>query len=359
MTYVADGKDLKESDVLQTLMIAHQLGIIRVYGKLSIESIRRLNSRENELMEFIISEIYRIGAPRPQNFVQHQKQVEKLVAEAVTRRKESWQETEDESHEELLLLLLWERSWQNQALEKVLGVKQDAGADPKAILGRPIMGKTLKEHFETLAAADASRLREKITTGMKEGASPGQIADSIRGTRGSAFDDGIMSTTRKQVEAVISTAATSTTSDMRGSVWLENFDRITGVVWTSILDERTTDICQHLDGRVAALPGQPDNLPPGKSRLEPPGKRPPAHFRCRSIVLPIIDGQLPRETTYADWLKDQSQEDQLDILGATRFRLISEGRLKHADLADKPTGKPLTLGQLKSRETEVFEKLGL
>ena len=41
MTYVADGKDLKESDVLQTLMIAHQLGIIRVYGKLSIESIRR------------------------------------------------------------------------------------------------------------------------------------------------------------------------------------------------------------------------------------------------------------------------------------------------------------------------------
>jgi SPP1 gp7 family putative phage head morphogenesis protein len=46
--------------------------------------------------------------------------------------------------------------------------------------------------------------------------------------------------------------------------------------YTAILDDRTTDICQHLDGRV-----YPANSPVWD------GRRPPNHFNCRSLLIPV------------------------------------------------------------------------
>ena len=45
------------------------------------------------------------------------------------------------------------------------------------------------------------------------------------------------------------------------------------VLWVSVLDARTSDICINLDGSIFAIDE---------------GPRPPAHFNCRSIVVPLF-----------------------------------------------------------------------
>jgi SPP1 gp7 family putative phage head morphogenesis protein len=48
--------------------------------------------------------------------------------------------------------------------------------------------------------------------------------------------------------------------------------------WSSILDERTTDYCEAMDGEIFA-------------KDDPSLSLPPAHFNCRSIIVPIMLGE--------------------------------------------------------------------
>ena len=55
---------------------------------------------------------------------------------------------------------------------------------------------------------------------------------------------------------------------------------IIGIRYSAILDERTTEICQYLHGKVF----KPDE--PEIDRIAPPN-----HFNCRSLILPVIIGE--------------------------------------------------------------------
>ena len=66
-----------------------------------------------------------------------------------------------------------------------------------------------------------------------------------------------------------------------------------------------------------------------------------------------MDGQVPAETTYADWLKRQSAGRQDQILGPERGRLMREGGLQLPDFYDSH-GNWLNLDELKQREKEAF-----
>lgn len=62
---------------------------------------------------------------------------------------------------------------------------------------------------------------------------------------------------------------------------------LNGVRYSAILDERTTEVCSFLDGKVFR-PGDPD--------LE--SLLPPNHFNCRSIVVPIVVGKKVPESDF-------------------------------------------------------------
>ena len=64
----------------------------------------------------------------------------------------------------------------------------------------------------------------------------------------------------------------------------------------------------------------------------------------------VVDGILPRQTSYEQWLTKQPADVQKDILGPRRFRLLEQGTLDFKQLFDGPTGSPLTLAELKVRE---------
>lgn len=62
---------------------------------------------------------------------------------------------------------------------------------------------------------------------------------------------------------------------------------VKGIRWSSILDERTTPVCQLLDGLV---------FKPSDPNLEQ--LLPPRHYNCRSIIVPIVAGEQVREDEF-------------------------------------------------------------
>lgn len=62
-----------------------------------------------------------------------------------------------------------------------------------------------------------------------------------------------------------------------------------------------------------------------------------------------IDGYIPADTTFDNWLSDKSEDFQDELLGSGKAQLWRDGKITLQDLVDPQTGQPLTLAEL--RET--------
>lgn len=71
-----------------------------------------------------------------------------------------------------------------------------------------------------------------------------------------------------------------------------------------------------------------------------------------------LDGQIPQDITYAQWIKKQSAARQDEVLGPSRGKLLREGRLPMEALYSQ-SGQFLTLQQLHERHAGAFRKAGL
>ena len=175
----------------------------------------------------------------------------------------------------------------------------------------------------------------------------------------------------------------------RDQLYKANDDIVKGVRWTATLDGRTSHICRARDGEVYDTDT---------------GPRPPAHPNCRSIMTPVLksweelakpgalrtgrgadnidrlfqknlkkqgltksqikkikrgsrasmNGQVPGDLTYQDWLKRQPKEFQNEVLGPTKGKLFRGGGLSLDRFVEEPTGQGLTLKQIKSRNSEAW-----
>jgi SPP1 gp7 family putative phage head morphogenesis protein len=73
--------------------------------------------------------------------------------------------------------------------------------------------------------------------------------------------------------------------------------------WVSVLDDRTTKICQSRDG---------NRYPYGR------GPVPPAHVNCRSTTVPVDIGAPASPSSFSDWLRGQPDEFVSDALAGRR-----------------------------------------
>jgi SPP1 gp7 family putative phage head morphogenesis protein len=99
---------------------------------------------------------------------------------------------------------------------------------------------------------------------------------------------------------------------------------------------------------------------------------------CRSTTIPILSkefdflskgrtrsaefGPVSKETSYYDWLKRQSKEDQFDVLGESRGKLFREGGMsaeRFRELQFDRNFEPLTLAEMRRLEPQAFERAGL
>ena len=225
----------------------------------------------------------------------------------------------------------------------------------KASLAKSRVQGELVQDLVKLSGQDtARRVMGQIHIGLAQGEGIDRIVRRIRGTRARGYADGVLNTSRRNIEAIVRTSISDIVNRAGEAVYEANRDVVKGVQLVATLDTRTTDLCIHYDGQVFAV-GQ--------------GPRPPFHYGCRTRTVPVVrswralgiragelepgtrasmDGQVSEKITYNAWLKKQPAAVQDEVLGPTRGRLYRQGKVKIDRFS--VDGRRLTLEDLRKRE---------
>jgi hypothetical protein len=242
-----------------------------------------------------------------------------------------------------------------------------------AALSRPFQGRLLRNWGEEIAADRMVKVRNAIRTGYLEGKTTEQIIRSIRGSRAAGYADGLLERPRKDLAAVVRTAVSHTAATARDEFNKANEEVLKAERWVSTLDNKTSPMCRIRDQlQYTVLTHKPigHKVP----WLQGPGK---IHWCCRSTSAPVtkswkelgmnidemtpaqrasMDGQVPANSTYSEWLNRQSDARKVEVLGPARAQLLKDGKL---DLEDfyTPTGEWMTLDQMRARDAAAFAKI--
>ncbi len=278
---------------------------------------------------------------------------------------------------ELRDLAAYEASYQAQMIEGLVPVRVHTVSPDTvyaAALGRPFQGRLLTEWSDSIEATRMTRIRDAIRIGITEGQTTGDIVRRVRGTRAKGYQDGIIEIDRRSAETIVRTALAHTAQVARTQFDEANLDLIKGFKWVSTLDGRTSKLCMVRDGKRYDT----EYRPVGHSIpwLSGPGR---LHFGCRSTSTRILkswremgidldealagtraslDGQVPAEMTYGQWLKKQLADVQDDVLGPVRGKLFRQGGIEFDKFANDK-GVWLDLDALRKRDAAAFKRAGL
>lgn len=397
------------SDANQELFDAalrHQVALRR-YGDRTLKKIREfLEEQDRDLVEQIRPRLARIlslkkgqGA-RLEELLRESKRMRDAVNAVLSKRLRS----------ELFDLSKAEAAHEKAILTKSVPIEMNVasasvGRLKAVVTSRPFEGRLLREWFQGLNASDKANLSQALRLGIANGEALDNIVKRIVGTRANRYSDGVLSLSRRNAESLVRTAITHVSNAARSEVWDANANIIWGLRWTSTLDGRTSKICQARDGDVALIGGSQKSVPSGTDLLSPQGARPPAHIKCRSLMVALLSpegilgdrpfvrdartprqrdvdfakeakasageswgrmsaaernrrvaavrkkwgdeniGQVPASTTYEDWIRRQPEEFQDATLGPTRARLFRSGKLSLSEFVDVG-GRTRTLDEL-------------
>lgn len=233
-------------------------------------------------------------------------------------------------------------------------------------MSRPFQGRLLRDWAATLPESRLRSIREAIRSGIVAGDTTADIIRKIRGTKALRYEDGILARPRRDLATVVQTAISHTAQTARQAYVEANADLVKALRWVSTLDSNTSPMCRVRDGLLYSADAK--HRPQGHSIPwgDGPGR---LHFNCRSVSVPVfkswrelgldvddlppstrasMDGQVPADLAYADWLARQSAERQDEILGPVRGELYRKGGLRLDRFTDDK-GKWLTLAQLRAR----------
>lgn len=344
--------------------VDHAVDFTRYNNGVVRRIIAVLNRADKDLFEQLTAALDRLPA---ESFT-----VERLdmLLQSVRRLNESaYTALQSELQVELKELVSFESSYQLSLFKNVLPVQVVVAAVNveqvySAALARPFQSRLLSEWAKSIEADRMVRIRDALRMGYVENQTIGQMVTRLRGTRARGYEDGLLEIDRRNAAAIVRTATAHTANFTRQRFYEENESLIKGLKWVSTLDSRTSPVCRARDGQVFPVNS---------------GPRPPAHWNCRSCMSPVtkswrelgidledlppstrasMNGQVPEDMTYQDWLRKQSAARQDDILGKSKGLLFRKGELPLERFVDR-NGKELTLVQLREKHAEAFRKAGL
>lgn len=364
------------NDLLQDESIRHQVALQGYTTNVLHRLLAVLNRSDKRLMAELAEKLADFD---PTLF--SMERLESLLTSVRAMSAATYAELGQELTKELREFVGYEVSYQHQMLTEHLPVAVHVAAVSAeqvyaAAMARPFQGVLLKGVWADLDASKMKRVRQAIAQGFVEGKTTDQIIRELRGTRAKGYSDGIIERDRRDVEAVVRTAVAHTAGVAQDNVMQANTDLLKALQWSATLDLRTSSMCRIRDRKLYT----PDDHKPIGHKV-PWGAGPGRlHWRCRSGQVPVLksfkelgidvpeievggktrasmDGQLPTDTSYADWIKKQSAARQDAVLGPTRGRLLRDGKLGMADLYNA-RGELLTLDDLRKRDAEAFKRAG-
>jgi SPP1 gp7 family putative phage head morphogenesis protein len=238
---------------------------------------------------------------------------------------------------------LFEKVIPAQVQASVAVAQVEAGQVYTAALSRPFQGRLLREWMGSIDDQRAARIRDAVRIGYVQNETIDQIVRRIRGSRSNGYADGLLEIDRRAAEAVVRTAVAHFAGFTRDRFLAANDDLVASLSWTATLDTRTSPICRVRDGKRYGADEKHRPIGHSLPWLGGPGL---AHWACRSTSVPVLkswrelgidaddvdaetrssmDGQVPADTTFGEWLKRQSAARQDDVLGPTRGALFRKG----------------------------------
>jgi SPP1 gp7 family putative phage head morphogenesis protein len=278
---------------------------------------------------------------------------------------------------------LFEAVYGSEALARQAGTGAFSLTATKGTMITLPNGSTVEKAFRGIATDQAERFSQVVRNGLLTGETTPSIAKRLMGRlerSGERLIFGEVATTTGQLRAagvksivasggeltamadnqimsLVRTSINQVANSASMAVYEANQDISKKYRYIATLDSRTSSICRALDNQ---------EFPYGK------GPTPPQHFGCRSTIVAVIDYrlssrisltmklalaqmvQVPINTSYGQWLKDQPLKTQQDVLGASKVpyfnRLVDKYGAKNA-MAKlvRDDGSELTLEQLRKR----------
>lgn len=233
-----------------------------------------------------------------------------------------------------------------------------------AAMAQPMQGRLLKDWAANLSATRYQRIKDTIAIGYTQGKTTADIVRDIRGTKALNYADGLLDTSRHQVDAVVRTALSHTAQITRTRFVKENEEILGDEMWVSTLDGKTSPECRERDHLLYT---KVEHAPVGHSVpwRAGPGR---LHWCCRSTSIALLKGQkslygsraaaggpVDANLTYADWLKEQPTDVQDQVLGKTRGDKYRAGGKDEA-MFRNDKGRMLTLKQMAERDAKAFAR---
>lgn len=233
-----------------------------------------------------------------------------------------------------------------------------------AAVSQPMQGRLLKDWAAGLGQNRLQRIKDTIAVGYTQGKTTADIIREIRGTKALNYADGLLDTSRRAVEPVVRTALSHTAQITRTTFFKKNGGILGDEVWISTLDGKTSEECRARD-HLHYTPV--DHKPVGHS--VPYGAGPGRlHWQCRSTSIAMLKGQkqlygqrsaaggpVDANLTYSDWLAQQSDDFQDEILGKAKGKAYRAGGYDTSSFTND-RGRTLTLKQMAERDLRSFKR---
>lgn len=209
--------------------------------------------------------------------------------------------------DELTDLYKAQADWNSEALEVDLGGAQTSEDFIKSFIeSDPFDGKLLREWVSEQSLATQNAVKRAVRLGVVNGLPVSKIVDAVVSDPVNPFN-----ASRRNVEILVRTAAAHVTAnaDLLGfeEAGVEQYQL------SAILDTRTTITCASLNGKKFKV-------------SDPKRKVPPFHPGCRTTMIAMFDpDDEPVPDSFDDFLRGLDEDDQVKILGQTRFRMWKKG----------------------------------
>lgn len=262
---------------------------------------------------------------------------------------------------ELTTFAEYEANYQAENLEASTSIDYKAALPPATVLkelvtNSPIDGFLLSSWVDNMSRNRLARIEQQLRIGIVEGETIDQIVGRIRGTKAKRYTDGVLAISRKSAQSLAITSVSTVSNNARLEVFKANTKLIKALQWVSTLDSRTSPVCQSRDGKTY--------------EIDKPHPRPPAHVRCRSLLVPVtksfaemgldakeyspdarasMDGQVAGNQKFGGWLKKQPRERVEDIMGKERAELYLSGKVPFERFFNEDD-QYYTLAELRRRE---------
>lgn len=351
------------SDAVADRVRRHAVDLLRFDASLRRRVLRLLRDAESNLVRRLID-----GEVEGTLSAVAQARLEAVLAQVRSTTATAYRRIDQEVSEQLADLAQVETVFAQKSLNMAVGIALETAAftpqQLRSIAGNALIeGAPSQEWWSRQAGDLVERFADQVRQGMVNGETNVEIVRRVRGRRANNYQDGIMAVTRKNAESLVRSSVQAVANDAQIATYQANSDVVESLVTLVTLDGRTSQTCIGRSGLEYTLDGKPIG------HRVPFNGGPPYHFNCRTVMSPrmkswrslgfdidelppstraSMDGQVPADISFDEWLKGKSDTFQNDLLGAGKAGLWREDKITLRDLIDQ-TGRPLSLEQLKAR----------